>query len=105
MISRDGALCWEIVASLILVVVARLAWLAGGGPQMRKLVMHICTLTWWEILRRIRRSRHSIGRLSIGWSIKRDVNVRLYRLLASLGLIWPPGSALLGAIASIMDGL
>ena len=90
------------MASLVLFV-ACLAWLSGKTLQIRKLGLQIWTLTWWKIPGRIRCSRHSIGRLPIGWSIRRNVSIQWYRLLASLGLVWPPGNALIGAI--IMDGL
>ena len=45
MISRNWALCGEIVASLVVIVVAYLAWLRGKTPKMRRLVLYVWNLT------------------------------------------------------------
>ncbi len=80
-------LCGGVVAPLVLIVVACLASLRGKTSQMWKLVMCIGTLTWWEMLGRIGFSDHSIGRLPVVWSIRGNITVQLYCLLASLSLI------------------
>lgn len=46
-----------------------------------------------------------MGRLAIQWRTDRDIPVQLHHLLASLGLVWSPGSVLVRAIASIMDSV
>ena len=72
---------------------------------MRKSVLHIRTLTWWEILRRAQCSRHAIERLPVDWSIGRNMSVRLYCSLASLSLSWLLKRGLIGPISSIMYSL